>query len=400
MRAYIFVWLVSTNLVTSHPPAPQVAIRSDFGVDLSAIETFAAFARNPVAAAATAFIGPIVSKKPLETRSVAAVRRVLRSPRGRHYHGAPVNAAPGVQAPVSEKIQILEELMPLAIGSPRTPFLQAVKRGISQREMDEIDAAIATGAAVPVRELKGRELFDAQAKVVVDTWPTGGTAKPGVQPTRPPMVKTPPVANPSQRRTSVGNRSNGPIVSANTPAGTDQSGVRRGGPPEESPLNLSSILGGVSAIAGTAAGLAGTYYQLRALREGRPVAAAGPTPPPVTPAAAPPVAPVNPRSGFQFDIPGVGLDLPWTAPNTPQAAPLPAPTLSGGGVYTRRAQAIAAATGQPVEQVAAILAAGRPRRRRRRMLTKSDIADISTMSALLGKNSESFKTWLAGALRR
>lgn len=39
------------------------------------------------------------------------------------------------------------------------------------------------------------------------------------------------------------------------------------------------------------------------------------------------------------------------------------------------------------------------RRRRRRLLTKSDIADISTMAALLGKNSESFKVWLAKATR-
>lgn len=41
----------------------------------------------------------------------------------------------------------------------------------------------------------------------------------------------------------------------------------------------------------------------------------------------------------------------------------------------------------------------KPRRRRRRLLTKSDIADISTMAALLGKNSESFKVWLAKATR-
>lgn len=40
-----------------------------------------------------------------------------------------------------------------------------------------------------------------------------------------------------------------------------------------------------------------------------------------------------------------------------------------------------------------------PRRRRRRLLTKSDVADISTMAALLGKNSESFKVWLAKATR-
>ena len=38
-------------------------------------------------------------------------------------------------------------------------------------------------------------------------------------------------------------------------------------------------------------------------------------------------------------------------------------------------------------------------RRRKRMATKSDIADIATMASLLGKNSEAFKTWLAKATR-
>ena len=56
---------------------------------------------------------------------------------------------------------------------------------------------------------------------------------------------------------------------------------------------------------------------------------------------------------------------------------------------------IAAATGVSAAQVAQIRTLSRGRRRRRRMLTKSDVADISTMASLLGKSSEAFKTWLA-----
>lgn len=155
-------------------------------------------------------------------------------------------------------------------------------------------------------------------------------------------------------------------------------------------MNLSSILGGVTAAANTAAGLAGTYYQLRALREGRPMAAAQNL-------AQPPA--VNPKPTYRGNAPGLDLG-DFTATGIAGNVADLFSSNGGGSVYSRRAQRIAAATGQPVEEVAAILAAGRPRRRRRRMLTKSDIADISTMSALLGKNSESFKTWLAGALRR
>lgn len=62
---------------------------------------------------------------------------------------------------------------------------------------------------------------------------------------------------------------------------------------------------------------------------------------------------------------------------------------------TPRDTQVAAATGSTPQQVATVRKLCRSRRRRRRMLTKSDIADITTMAAILGKSSEAFKTWLA-----
>jgi len=64
-----------------------------------------------------------------------------------------------------------------------------------------------------------------------------------------------------------------------------------------------------------------------------------------------------------------------------------------------KALGIAAALGLSVDVVDAVLKMGTPKRRRKRLLTKSDVADISTMAALLGKNSEAFKTWLAVSRR-
>jgi len=64
-----------------------------------------------------------------------------------------------------------------------------------------------------------------------------------------------------------------------------------------------------------------------------------------------------------------------------------------------KAIGIAAALGLTVDVVDAVLKMGAPKRRRKRLLTKSDVADISTMAALLGKNSEAFKTWLAVSRR-
>ncbi len=64
-----------------------------------------------------------------------------------------------------------------------------------------------------------------------------------------------------------------------------------------------------------------------------------------------------------------------------------------------KALGIAAALGIGVDVVTDVLRMGTPKRRRKRLLTKSDVADISTMAALLGKNSEAFKTWLAVSRR-
>lgn len=94
---------------------------------------------------------------------------------------------------------------------------------------------------------------------------------------------------------------------------------------------------------------------------------------------------------------GLGTSLPdIVASGWPvEVKPTPIPG-TGGPVQD---VVVAHQTGTTPQQVAAIKHMCKPRRRRRRMLTKSDVADISTMAALLGKNSESFKTWLAKATR-
>jgi len=68
------------------------------------------------------------------------------------------------------------------------------------------------------------------------------------------------------------------------------------------------------------------------------------------------------------------------------------------GCISQRDIQIAAAAGTSPEMVDLILKLGRRNRRRRRMLTKSDIGDISTMRSILG-NGEAFKLWLAKATR-
>ena len=117
--------------------------------------------------------------------------------------------------------------------------------------------------------------------------------------------------------------------------------------PEDQSMDLSSLLGGVTQAA-TA------YYGYRAQRDAQRLQQA-------------------PYQGSWQDW----LDGPtdWLEPSAPQTPPV------GGRVIPRR-------PGAPCR-----------RRRRRRMLTKSDIADISTMASILGKNSEAFKTWLAKATR-
>ncbi len=70
-----------------------------------------------------------------------------------------------------------------------------------------------------------------------------------------------------------------------------------------------------------------------------------------------------------------------------------------GGCISQRDRRIAAASGVTPEAVDRVLHYARQgRRRRRRMLTKSDIGDISTMKSILG-GGEAFKVWLAKATR-
>ncbi len=235
---------------------------------------------------------------------------------------------------------------------------------LSQSESAAIDAAIKAGTALPVRPLQGRELFERQAAVVISGEAPRVTV-PGIRPTI--------------------------AVRAGPATGTDQSDIGTS-QPGEPPMNLSQILGGVQSGVESLARTWSTIQQARA------------APPAVNPAPS-----YAQRAGL-VQTPGGGY---VTAPSLPvqQAgfgAILPlagrALGLGGGGTgmvsAVGKTAAIAAATGLGIDMVAGILSAGRPKRRRRRMLTKSDVADISTMAALLGKNSESFKTWLAGSLRR
>lgn len=66
------------------------------------------------------------------------------------------------------------------------------------------------------------------------------------------------------------------------------------------------------------------------------------------------------------------------------------------GCISQRDIDIAAAAGTTPELVDLVLKLGRRNRRRPRMLTKSDIADISTMKAVLG-GGKAFELWLAKA---
>lgn len=122
--------------------------------------------------------------------------------------------------------------------------------------------------------------------------------------------------------------------------------------PEDQSMDLSSLLGG-------ALNAATAYYGYRAGRDA-------------------PQRLAQPRGydGSTWDWLDGPLDTTRGLFDTSASPPPPV----GGRVIPR--------TGQPCR-----------RRRRRRMLTKSDIADISTMSVLLGRNSEAFKTWLAKATR-
>jgi len=186
-------------------------------------------------------------------------------------------------------------------------------------------------------------------------------------------------------------------------------------------MNLSDILGGFTDIAKTVGGLASTYYQVKSIGQGPQMAAA--------PAAIYPMRPqfqMQPTAGAalaqtsQYTYPSQYGGLPIVQAGLPALAFGGALALGGkalnalrglsgtavvggtvGGFVSNigKVAAIAAATGLGVDLISGILQAGAPKRRRRRLLTKSDIADISTMASLLGKSSEAFKTWLAVSRR-
>lgn len=150
--------------------------------------------------------------------------------------------------------------------------------------------------------------------------------------------------------------------------------------PEGEPMaDLSDILGGLSQVADIYA----TVQQARA-----------PTPY---------AQPAPPAPGYEGSVRD-WIDGPFDFLE-PTASVTSLPTTGGtmagysGGCISNRDRQIAAASGVSAEAVDRVLHYARQgRRRRRRMLTKSDIGDISTMKSILG-NGEAFKMWLAKATR-
>jgi len=88
---------------------------------------------------------------------------------------------------------------------------------------------------------------------------------------------------------------------------------------------------------------------------------------------------------------------PGTAANPyPNVGSLPTTGRPTVGCISQRDIQIAQVAGTSPEMVDLVLKLGRRNRRRPRMLTKSDIADISTMKAILG-GGKAFELWLAKA---
>ncbi len=202
---------------------------------------------------------------------------------------------------------------------------------------------------------------------------------------------------------------------ANTPENVSGVYVPEDG--ESTLPNLNAFLGGLTRTANTLGDVATAYYRVRAARSPPPIvmpalpppAATIPAPPALNPAGArvplanakpPEVAPTHSAASV-FDL--SGFRNPFASGNRIiQQAGLPA--LPGGTRVAGlgKVAAIAAALGIGVEVVDAVLGLDEKskKRRRRRMLTKSDVADIAVMANMLGKGSESFRTWLATNLRR
>ena len=200
-----------------------------------------------------------------------------------------------------------------------------------------------------------------------------------------------------------------PVVLSDPPTGPTKPDPA-GTTDEESGMNLSDILGGITQVAKTYAGVKQIIDPPKIQYVPAPPTQPAPTntfrwgfPPP-----APTPAPQVPSGGstwvgYQpaFFDDGIFSGGAWDA-ITDYFDTTEVTTLNAPNPYclTKKQIAAAQAAGMSPEQAALFAKASRSRRRRRRMLTKSDVADISTMAALLGKGSEAFKTWLAGANRR
>lgn len=293
---------------------------------------------------------------------------------------------------------------------------------IPAAENAEIDEAIKSGEAVPAIPFIGRVAFDQAVGAILNPLPV-----PDVSPTarKPDFVnegKPPPIIFPT---VGVGipeipkNRFPAPPFPSTIPTdpgpGWDTGPLSTSYPKPATvssttqqvcfPVNLSGLLSGITSVASTVGSLASTYYGVRAARAGVPQVALA-APPAVVPAA--PVYLQQPA--YQTLAPTPAAAVMRTAAYTPgplpiQQAAMVVPQAAGALAMAGlrgigKIAAIAAAYGISAELVDGILTMGSPKRRRRRLLTKSDVGDISTMSALLGKNSEAFKTWLATALRR
>jgi len=185
----------------------------------------------------------------------------------------------------------------------------------------------------------------ALAQAIIDEPPAGPPPPP--VPVLP-VVQTHPVAR-------------GPFIPEPSPATAVAARDTQSDLPDLSPGG--DAMANLNAIITTAASLTGLYGQVQSIR--------------------------NPAGVFQPSA----MAMPAVAAAGRALAPL-----AGRGVAllrgTGKIAAIAAATGLSLEAVDAILKAGAPRRRRRKMLTEGDFTAIAKMHALLG-NGKSFQTWLA-----
>jgi len=253
-----------------------------------------------------------------------------------------------------------------------------VAAGISERENREIDAAIEEQS---LRAERIEQLGEFKETIHPDRLlDIAGNIAEGIYATVPPppriaapeevlapVVQTQPVGRPEWVG-SVGEAPWTPEPDTLPPEPGDQS------------MDLSSILGAFS----TAADIYGTIQTARA--------------PPPQAFVAPGPAPATPYDNSWQDWVDGPLNFLEPSTSIPSAGGT-VPQAYSGGCISQRDRRIAAASGVSPEAVDRVLHYARQgRRRRRRMLTKSDVGDISTMKAILG-NGEAFKLWLAKATR-